>query len=193
MPRSKFSFDKKSGLYFIIFVVIVACILVYYFAVNPGSDEVNTNIEQPANLNANAKTKNNANKNSVSANENANISSGTGGENLNQNVSELGIEIFGYPDLVRSENGDIINLDMGDGNYVNVMPTDYEGMVRNSIGIEKEEAIYIDGVKGTKLTGGSAKDGSEVSLIIVTNNNRLYHFSGNESFLNSLDSFIKFN
>lgn len=193
MSRSKYSFRKKSGLYFIVFVVGVALILVFYFSFwqNPGN--MNTNIEQAANENNNAKTKTNTNKAVASENINENINSATGGENLNQNVEDLGIEIMGYPDVKRTENGDIISLDMGDGNAISILPTEYEGMVRDSIGATEEEEIIIDGVSGVKLTGSSAKDGSEVSLIIVTKNNRLYHFRGNSSFLDSLNNFIKFN
>lgn len=192
MANKKYQLDRKSGLYFIIFIIIVALILIYYFSLN--SDNNNN-----ANLNENINSQNNnaqpssAKNNNTNNITNINTNSAIGGENLNQSVSDLDIEIYGYQNLTRSENGEITNLNLGDNNSLNIMPLSYEGMVRNSIGSSAEETVTVGGVPGVKLTGSSAKDGSTVSLILVQYNNRLYHFAGNDSFLSSLNNFIKFN
>ena len=199
MADRKYNLDRKSGLYFIVFIIIVAIILVFYFSSENNNSTSNSNIN-----NVNSVVNNNNNKKVDTANKNdnineananvnvANTNSAIGGTNLNQAVDSLNIEISGYPNLVRTENGEIINLDFGDNNSVNIMPLDYEGMVRNSIGVKNEETIVVGGVPGKKLTGSSAKDGAAVNLILVQYKNRLYHFSGNDSYLNNLNNFIKF-
>lgn len=188
----KYQLDRKSGLYFIIFIIIVALILIYYFSLNPDNDEnavLNENINSQNNDTQPSSAKNN-NTNNIA---NINTNSAIGGENLNQSVSDLDIEIYGYQDLTRTVNGEITNLNLGDGNGINIMPLSYEGMVRNSIGASEEETVVVGGAPGVKLTGSSAKDGSTVSLILVHYQNKLYHFAGNDSFLGSLNNFIKFN
>ena len=61
---------------------------------------------------------------------------------------------------------------------ISVMSDDMESLVRNSISIEKESPMDINGLTATKLEGGSAKDGSLVNIVIIINNGQLYSIRG---------------
>lgn len=61
---------------------------------------------------------------------------------------------------------------------ISVMSDSMESLVRNSLAIEKESSIDINGLTATKLEGGSAKDGSLVNIVIIINNGQLYSIRG---------------
>lgn len=200
----KFSFknsSQKNGLYFIVFIVAAALILVWYFSSqSPASENENKNENQNVNsstsltVNENKNENNNENVNiNENQNNNANTNTATGGENLENQESDLGLTVIGYDNVTKTVNDEITNLDLDASNSISIMPQSYEGIVKNSISIQTEENIEVDGISGVKLTGGSAKDGSTVSLVIIKTNDQLYHFSGTEVFLDNLNSFIKFN
>lgn len=74
---------------------------------------------------------------------------------------------------------------------VSVMSDTLEGLVRNSIDISGEETITVHGVTGQRLSGGSAKDGSPVDIVILKKGGRLYSVRGTgqefENIVNSLE------
>lgn len=191
MPNTKRS--NFTPYYFIIFVVITAIGLLWYFSNSDTSANSNTNnnintasqTETKANINVNLNT-------NLNANENINADTAMGGNDEANFTDDLGITVTGY-DITRTSSGDVVNLDLGSSNNISVMPTSYNGIIRNSISITNEEAVTVDGVAGTKLTGGSAKDGSPVSFIMVENDDQLYYFKGTDYFLNNLSKIIKFN
>lgn len=186
MPKYK----QFSSYYFIVFVAITAIGLAWYFAYsNINQENKNTNISQAESIsNINVFVLNS----NLNENINANINTAVGGNEDAGLTDDLGIAVSGY-EINRTSSGDVVNLDLGGQNNISVMPVSYLGIVRNSIGIKKEESVAIAGIAGTKLTGASAKDGSTVSFIIVENNGQLYYFKGTESFLNNLNNIIKFN
>jgi hypothetical protein len=185
-----------SSYYFVIFVAVAALILVWYFSYNDSTENNNINnanttsqVQQQENKNINLNL--NANNNS-NVNSNENINTGIGGnEETSSLTSDLGISVTGY-EINRTSSGDVVNLDLGE-NDISVMPTSYEGIVKNSISIQEEEDIVVAGVNGMKYTGGSAKDGLTVSFILVENNGKLYYFKGTDNFLNNLSNIINFN
>jgi len=196
MPNTKR--QNFTPYYFIIFVVVTAIGLIWYFYYTDSSSVSNTNqnninttsqIETKANTNVNHNTNLNANLN---ANENINTNTAIGGNEDTGLTADLGITVTGY-EIERTSSGEVVNLALGSQNNISVMPTSYNGIIRNSISIENEEAVTVAGVSGTKLTGGSAKDGSTISFIIVENNDQLYYFKGTDYFLNNINNIIKFN
>lgn len=186
MPNTKK--QNFTSYYFIIFVVIAAIGLVWYFS------NANENTNENINTGSQAETIVNINKNSninsnINLNANENINAAIGGNEEAGLADDLGIAVFGY-EINRTSSGEVVNLALGGENNISIMPVSYNGIIRNSISIDKEEAVTVDGISGTKLTGGSAKDGSTVSFIIVENNNQLYYFKGDNNFLSNLNNII---
>jgi len=73
---------------------------------------------------------------------------------------------------------------------VSIMAESMEGIVKNSININSEETITINNLKATKLEGGDAKDGSPVSIVLITKNSKLFIIKGNgQEFEELVDSF----
>lgn len=64
---------------------------------------------------------------------------------------------------------------------ISVLSETMEGLVRNSLTIDSEKSLTIDGVPATKLIGKSLKDGSPYSVVLVKRAGRLYSISGTGS------------
>lgn len=201
MGRKRSSYyrnNNKSGLYFILFIVAAGLIFVWYFADWNGETETeNSNQQQTESEESEQnKEKNKETEKKVvkddNKNENENVNSEVGGESMEVEEQDLGLTVIGYGELKKTSQEEMANVDLGDGNSISVMPLEYENMVINSISATKEEIIQVQGQEGVKLTGGSAKDGSEVSFVLVKVDDNLYQFRGNDSFLDNLDNFVKF-
>lgn len=185
MPNnSNKSLSSKNGTIFIIFLLCATLFVVAYFTytdkntiaddadnINADHTDVNTNIADDADINA---------------------------DNTNTETTEfytdadLPFIIKGYTSAEKTVTGDITGYVFSDQNSINVMPVDYEGMVKNSIGNVSEEIVTIDSVEGLKVIGSSPKDGSPTLMYLIKQAGVLYVFKGNPAWLNSLTAVISF-
>ncbi|MFA5052379.1 MAG: PsbP-related protein [Patescibacteria group bacterium] len=74
---------------------------------------------------------------------------------------------------------------------ISVMAESFESQVRDSISISSEQSITVNGQSGQELTGGSAKDGSTVTIVMMIKDGLLYSVRGTgqefENIVNSLE------
>ena len=61
---------------------------------------------------------------------------------------------------------------------ISVMSDEMEGLVRNSISITSESEVEVNGTVAKKLEGGSLKDGSPFTMILIKEQDRLYSIEG---------------
>ncbi|XOU94502.1 MAG: hypothetical protein ACNFW9_00365 [Candidatus Kerfeldbacteria bacterium] len=61
---------------------------------------------------------------------------------------------------------------------ISVMAQSMEGVVKNSINIDKETNIKVNSQDAVRIDGGSSKDGSDITMILLKNNDNLYVFQG---------------
>ena len=169
---------NKSGLLFISFIIIVGAILVLYFIFwNQTDQELSS-----SNTNANTNINLNINTNSE-INENANIPVIPKFEFTIDNTEVEITEEF---------SEDMYIHDFDEDNSLTIMSPSMEGIAKESLSITDEEEIIIDSETGVKLTGGNMKDGATTYIVLVEHDDWLYHFSGDEEFLNNLITNFKF-
>lgn len=106
--------------------------------------------------------------------------------------SDLGVSVHGVPQAEEKLSGDITTIDFGGQDSLSVLSPDLEGIVRESIGGTTETTVMVGGVSGVSITGASAKDGSQRTLVLVQTNNKLYVFDGSAEFLAALPSTVEF-
>jgi len=58
------------------------------------------------------------------------------------------------------------------------MSDEMEGLVRNSISITSESEVEVNGTAAKKLEGGSLKDGSPFTMILIKERDQLYSIEG---------------
>jgi len=172
---------NKSGLLFIAFILIVGIILVFYFIFWADIEKENKQTNQNENTNTNVNLSSNKNEPTVLIPEEPEVL-----EEFEFTYNEEEVETAEVIDTLY-----IYNLDNND-NSLTIMPTDMEGIVRETINVINEEEIKIDGETGIKITGGSMKDGSTEYIVLVEHDDWLYHFIGEEDFLDSLSEEFKF-
>lgn len=126
-------------------------------------------------------------QNSAEVNQTSQSSETT--QNLRKNVFEgEGIKDFTLKhtgEVTKTTVEDITTFTFPEGS-VSVMPSAYEGILRHSITVQQEEAIIIDGRSAVKIFGASAKDGTPIIYILLTEANKLYEFQGSDTFLTTL-------
>ncbi|MFH0819037.1 MAG: hypothetical protein V1898_03525 [Patescibacteria group bacterium] len=191
--------NKKSGLYVILFIVMLGLIFVYY-SKNTSSVNNNNNININSVNNVNdtqSSNENNAGNENVNSSDNlkvnSNVNVDAGGEPIARPQPNTNIIIRGYDNIRKTGTGEIETLDLGGGNTISIMPQELEGMVRSSLGAIKEEHIVVAGKEAVRLTGESAKDGSSVTFVLLKNQDKLYHFKGADAFIDNLNNIIEFN
>lgn len=106
--------------------------------------------------------------------------------------SEVGVTVRGVPQAEEKMSGDIITIDFGGTDSLSILSPELEGIVRESIGGTQETTVTVGGVSGMSITGASAKDGSQRTLVLVQNNNKLFVFDGSAEFLAALPSTVEF-
>lgn len=106
--------------------------------------------------------------------------------------TEVGVTVHGVAQAEEKLSGDIVTIDFGGKDSLSILSPDLEGIVRESIGGTTETTITLDGVAGMSVTGASAKDGSQRTLVLVQNNNKLYVFDGSAEFLAALPNTVEF-
>lgn len=78
--------------------------------------------------------------------------------------------------------------EFGNENAVTIMPTGSEDLLLAHVGNISEEAITVDGRPARRITGTSAKDGSEVTYIIVDDGDQIYFIRGTAAFLQEAET-----
>ncbi|MBI2415324.1 MAG: hypothetical protein HYV33_01525 [Candidatus Kerfeldbacteria bacterium] len=86
--------------------------------------------------------------------------------------------------------GDITTYHFSDSDYMNVMPSSYQAMVLNETPVQQRQAITVAGWPAERLTITSAKDGSELTVVHLLIDDRLYDFRGSENFLARLNDYV---
>jgi len=188
--HSSFKSNAKNGGLFLAFIVAITVLIVGYFSFKPAAlNNIPTNQNENIAL-ANDNT--NVNVNTVENNNQA-----TDTQNVNAAIysdPDLSFILVGYSEtqVTKAESGEITDLNLGAQNTISIMPESYLGIVKNSIGILNEETIKIDGLDAQKITGTSAKDGSQTEMLILNKDSELYVIKGSSEFLNNLNQIINF-
>ena len=127
-------------------------------------------------------------------------------QNINLNINQVSLETYNNNDynfqvqypadwkidetLVGEGDSEIFSVGIGESSSLSVMSDSMEGIVRNSISINSEKEITLNGLKATRLEGGDLKDGSETSMVLVKKEGRLYVLKGyGQEFEQVVDSF----
>lgn len=149
----------------------------------------NSDSQQSAQGNTNQENANSVNQsgNTNIAQQNTNTANtpAVGGEDLSLFVAEdttWQIENTDKQSKTTTQDN-ITTVEFADGT-VTVMPEENEGIVMHSFGSTKVEDIKVGSVPAQKITGSSAKDGSEVVYILLKHEGLLYEFQGKDAFLN---------
>lgn len=167
--------SQKSGYPFIIFLVLVTVFLSYWLLRT--EREITEESEVVANL---------------TADQLPNINEPVKGiieEDQETKTSTFQNPTYGFKialledETIKETTSEGIYSILFNEDTINVMDESMEGIIRESIGILVEEEVIIGGLKGTKIDGSSAKDGSRVILILVKKEGKLYHFQGSDDFL----------
>ena len=59
-----------------------------------------------------------------------------------------------------------------------MVSTGFEGIIRESVSIQKESDITLNGVPATRLDAGSARDGSPKTVVLVKRGTTLISLNG---------------
>lgn len=78
-----------------------------------------------------------------------------------------------------------------EGVTISSMPLSLEGVVRNSISVTEEETITVNGVPAQQLTGTDVKDGSSYSVILLTNQDRIFSISGSGQMFDEIVNYFE--
>lgn len=96
-------------------------------------------------------------------------------------------------DTTSTSNGDITTYHFDDGNVLNIMPVSYKAMVLNETAVTSTEKTMIGSTAAEILTLSSAKDGSNIKVVQLEREGQLFDFRGDDTFLNSLPTYVQFN
>ncbi len=165
--------SKRSGLIFIVFLVVVAIIVLVVLNRNAATEPVNVNT-------------NTVNTN-VATNQNVTVADDT----YEPIVSADGAYTLSKPSQ-KLEVGEITTFTFADG-QLSVMPAAMQSVVLNETPVQSEVVVVVSGLPAKRYTLASAKDGSKFDVVQVLYLNQLYHFTGDEAFLSNLDQYIIFN
>lgn len=187
MPRLNLSRQPKGAL-FIGFVVVAALAAI---VMTSQAEPVVTPNESNTNVVPVGGGEVDLNLNSPELNTNSNENTNAPGTIAYDNT-QWGVKVQSVEQAKETISGDITTIDFGGKDSLSILSPDLEGIVRESIGGVKETTVTVGGVSGMSITGASAKDGSQRTLILVETNNRLFVFDGSEEFLNSLSSNVEF-
>lgn len=179
-PETKHkSVSRKQHQSITVLAVISGALLIgggYWFLTQRTTEENNpvTNVNTAA---ANVNTKSNqAASNSALSSEDAIEEYGFWVPALNQSTPK------------KTSQGDTTSYDFGSGNAVSIMSQDAKTMVTASLSNTKEEPLTIDGYTATRVTGVSAKDGSQVIYLLIDVDEQLYFVRGTEQFRDSVET-----
>lgn len=195
-PRQQNSInEKKTGLLFFTFLLIVALFLLYAFW-----DQEQGAL--PANQNNNNQTVlSNTNQSSPNANQNENSNTPS---NLNSNANpvinnQLSSSKYGFffplqtgETVKETEAEDIHAFQLNNNDKIVVLPAELLDFVKSDNGAVSEEVVKVDGVSGQRVNGVDARDGSKIEFIVVVHKNQLYDFHGSSEFLDRITEFFKF-
>ncbi len=84
-------------------------------------------------------------------------------------------------------DSDDVTIGFSDEDSISIMSEESESIIRNSLGVDAEEPLEIDGIPATKITGTSAKDGSTVYYILMPFDDSLYFMRGTNDFLTDVE------
>ncbi|PIY97070.1 MAG: hypothetical protein COY66_01545 [Candidatus Kerfeldbacteria bacterium CG_4_10_14_0_8_um_filter_42_10] len=172
--------NKKTGIPFIIFLVVITVFLSYWFLKQKEEISQESVAANTANLNQRPIIVNNSNSNSDIANTVAPVSS------TFQNADyDFEIANTSEDEAKEMPSGNIYTVYFNE-DKISVLDETSEGVIRNSVSVVTESAITMAGQTGARLKAESTKDGSEVNLILVKKNGRLYQFQGSDSFLDRM-------
>ncbi|MFH1207374.1 MAG: PsbP-related protein [Patescibacteria group bacterium] len=182
--------NKNSNWIWVMVVVVVLALAVIWIITRTETLDENRDLNQASAIN---------NSNQNQANELINFNSNNTNALPNQNTAtalqeysntEYGFSLS-YPSAwakttsVTGSGADkIFSLILNDPNHtdnsvsVSVMDDSLEGQVKNSISVSTDTAEVVNGQTAERLTGGSAKDGSLVTLVLFKQDGKLYSLRG---------------
>jgi hypothetical protein len=177
MPNKQVS---KSGIPFITFLIVVTIAVAIWFLVK--SDKVKEDIGDTVNL-------------SVNQVQSAGAGDVNSAGKVNQQDEEM--TVFQNPEYkfsynllaseaVKEEKSSTIYTVYFDSDKLTVMNENMEPAVKEAISVQSNVEAIVDGIQGEEITATSAKDGSEVNLILVKNDGKLFHFQGTTEFLKKI-------
>ncbi len=197
--------SRRTRNYWIwVFGILAIGVLVaawYYTRPDPATN-ANQNSNQSAAINSNVKTEVNSQENANSSDINTISNQNSGTVSQNYNNSEYGFSLTysaGWKrasSVTGSGKDKIYSLVLSDPANptstvtISVMDDSLEGQVKNSISVTSEKNITVNGLSAQKLTGGSAKDGSPVTIVLLNKGASLFSLRGNgQDYENIVNSF----
>lgn len=197
--KQNFASEKKTGLLFFAFLLIVTIFLAYAFwNQNEDRDQANQiGNRQTKSTNMNQKIAENANQNQEIENSNSNNSLNINTNSVQDNQIKSSVYNFSFAladneTVNETEAENIHTFHLGDNNKITILSADLLDFVKSDNGAVSEEAVTIDGVPGERVTGVDARDGSEIEFIVVVNKDKLYDFHGESEFLDRVVESFKF-
>ena len=180
MPEKIYKQKPKNNYWnlviFLIVVLIIAAGAYYFWVTSEKESEVNEEVTVVINQN------NNLNTNQVSF------------EIYKDTDYNFQLEYPADQEIEEISTGEgenkIFTVSFGDSASISVTSTSMEGIVKNSISIDSEKEITIGGLKAARLEGGSLKDGSDVVMVLLNKDGKLYILQGyGQEFEQIVDSF----
>ncbi|PIS42418.1 MAG: hypothetical protein COT24_03540 [Candidatus Kerfeldbacteria bacterium CG08_land_8_20_14_0_20_40_16] len=170
--------NKKTGIPFIIFLVVVTAFLSYWFLKQ--KEEISQESELPGIVNLNQSQ-------TVVNNSNSEIADSTVPETDSFQNSDYHFKVTNTTgdEIKEIPSGNIYTVYFNE-DKISVLDETSEGVIRNSVSLVTENEISVSGQTGARIKGESTKDGSEVNLILVKNGGWLYQFQGSDSFLDRM-------
>lgn len=89
-------------------------------------------------------------------------------------------------EAVKEEKSDIIYTVYFNSDKLSIMSGNMESAVKDAVSIQTNVVTTVDGLQGEEITATSTKDGSEIKMILVKKDDRLFHFQGTENFLTKI-------
>ncbi|MBI4407802.1 MAG: hypothetical protein HY565_04890 [Candidatus Kerfeldbacteria bacterium] len=160
--------SKRSGLLFIVFLVVAAIIVLVVLNRNAAPEPTN-----------------------VTTTINQNVNTVVDEDTYQPVISADGAYTLAKP-AQKLEVGEITTFTF-DAGQLSVMPSAMQSLVLNETPVQAEVDVMVSGLPAKRYTLASAKDGSDFDVVQVLYLNQLYHFTGDEAFLSNLDQFITFN
>lgn len=179
---------SKSGKPFFVFIIVVGILLILMNIVFSNTSSEST-VET-------AENKNEADE-SVNTND---LTLLTNEENEEfESKEELYLFEFGFwiPEMsesvsaTTSDDGETVTLDFGGNNIISSMPLETESIIQGSYSTKTEDEITIGGYSGKRITGISAKDGSEVNYMLIPTDEQLLFVRGEVEFIDGVEAHLK--
>lgn len=178
MPKPQ---TPKSGIPFIVFLIVVTVLVGVWFLRK--ENEVTDDIDEMVNVSISQVQEVQQNEEKDSSQVVEDKDNGTRVfENLEYNFS-LNLSAS---EAVKEESSASIYTVYFDSNKLSILDENMEDAIKGAISVQSEKEISVNGVRGTEIVATSNKDGSQINLILVKKDGKLFHFQGTDAYLTKI-------